>query len=100
MLVLLRKEIHFFIAVCLLVIPIFQLNCIEKKIVLGGKNGWENSISKNVNLTFGEGKYGYTDLELESVQHKISDDTDLFFSFENQNGKSDETENYEIIENN
>lgn len=97
---MLRKEIHFFIAVCLLVIPIFQVNCLEKKIVLGGKNGWENSISKNINLTYGEGKYGYTDLELESVQHKISDDTDLFFSFENINAKTDETENYEIIENN
>ena len=69
-----RKQIHFFMALCLLLFVNFQLICQENSIVLGGKNGWTDFIQNSKNITLGKGRYGQQAIQLNTSSHKISDD--------------------------
>ncbi|MBQ5900477.1 MAG: hypothetical protein IIW86_01305, partial [Clostridia bacterium] len=67
---------------CLLLFVNFQLICQENSIVLGGKNGWTDFIQNSKNLTLGKGRYGQQAIQLNTSSHKISEETDLYISFE------------------
>lgn len=69
----------------------------QKKITLGGKNGW-NSVQKMENLTFAKGRFGYDSLELKRNSHERNSATDLLLNFENAE-LQDLAHNYEIVSN-
>jgi hypothetical protein len=49
-----RKQIHFFMAFCLLLFVNFNSFCEENTITLGGKNGWTDFIQNSKNITLGK----------------------------------------------
>lgn len=67
---------------------------LEKTIILGMEDGWEDIIILDKILKE-EGKWGYKDLLLEDAQLKTTNDTDLLIHF-NENNFKDVTGNYRL----
>ncbi|MCR4790113.1 MAG: hypothetical protein K5839_03430 [Treponemataceae bacterium] len=86
------------ILVFLLVFTIFQVSATEKSFVLGGKNGWTDYVSQTEGLDFTEGYLGYDGFQIASGSHKITEDTDLYISFEDSR-VIDLTGHYQVEEN-
>ena len=87
-----RKQIYFFSAFCLLFSCLIQPLFGEQTLVLGGKQGWKG-VSYTQNVTIGTGRYGYDSYMLSEQTINPDDSTDLLLTFENGN-VSEETGNY------
>lgn len=70
----------------------------EKKIILGGKSGWQN-LKKQENITNGKGRFGYDCIELSTNSFVFDEATDLLINFESQENPVSQG-NYEVRENN
>ena len=89
-----RKQIYFFSAFCLLLIGFIRPVFCEQTMILGGKQGW-GGVSYTRNVTLGSGRYGYDSYMLEEQTIHPDSGTDLLLSFENGT-VIDETGNYEV----
>lgn len=93
-----RKQIPFFITLCLLLCAVNELFSETKTITLGGKDGWK-SLSYRDSIVSGTGRFGYESLLLATASSRLSPETDMLLSFEN-NEVSDAAENYTVINQN
>ena len=71
---------------------------VPKKMVFGGKNGW-NDFQKMSGLTTGVGRFGYESLQLVTSTQCTDDETDLLLTFDGQDVR-DSTGHYEVVSNN
>ncbi|MBR5096996.1 MAG: fibronectin type III domain-containing protein [Treponema sp.] len=78
------KKINIFLCFCLAFLFGFgwNLSAESKSIVLGGKTGWPELLSKD-GVTFGRGRFGYESVELATNARAVTCDTDLLLDFEN-----------------
>lgn len=70
----------------------------EKKIVLGGKNGWQD-FKYQENITTVSGRFGYDTIELATNSFVFDETTDLLINFESPDNPIAQG-NYELRENN
>ena len=89
-----RKQIYFFSAFCLLFSCLIQPLFSEQTLVFGGKQGWKG-VSYTKNVTIGTGRYGYDSYMLSEQTINPDDSTDLLLTFENGT-VTDETGNYTV----
>ena len=75
----------------------FPLCAVQKTIVLGGENGW-NNIATMDGVTTGSGRYGFESIELETQTPALDGETDILLSFENGQAK-DLAGKYVVVEN-
>ena len=54
----------------------FPLCAVQKTIVLGGENGWNNMAAMD-GVTTGSGRYGFESIELETQAPALDGETDL-----------------------
>jgi hypothetical protein len=90
-----KKEISFFVTVCLLLLLIFPLSGEEKVIELGGELGWNNFLTQK-NIQKGSGRFGYQAIRISSASTELTDTTDLLLSFEDGT-VSDSCNNYNVV---
>ena len=95
---MLKKQIPFFVAVCLLLCGFQALSAQTKTITIGGKNGWPN-LSVMDSVEFGTGRFGYESVLLSNDEHRVTSETDLLISFEDGTVK-DAAGNYSVEINN
>ncbi len=91
---MLRKQIPFFVAICLLVGCVWGASAQSQQIVLGGKSGW-NSFSVMDSVVLGGGRFGYDALVLASDSSTVGEYTDALISFED-NQFVDQTGHYSV----
>lgn len=92
-----KKEIQFFILVCLVLISSLHICAQEKTIILGGKEGWPQ-LSVSENIVSGKGRFGY-EAKILATNEKLPDSyTDLLLNFEND-AVNDAAGNYTIVSN-
>ena len=89
-----RKQIYFFSAFCLLFSCLIQPLFCEQTLKLGGKQGWKG-VSYTNNVTIGTGRYGYDSYMLSEQTINPDDSTDLLLTFEN-GSVTEETGNYVV----
>ena len=89
-----RKQIYFFSAFCLLFSCLIQPLFCEQTLKLGGKQGWKG-VSYTNNVTIGTGRYGYDSYMLSEQTINPDDSTDLLLTFENGT-VTEETGNYVV----
>lgn len=91
-----KKQIPFFIAFCLLVFSAFSTYADTSTIVLGGKDGWKNL--QNVDsIAFSTGRFGYQSVEVSTDMNRVTPNTDLLISFENDEIR-DSSRNYTVTQ--
>lgn len=96
---MLRKQIPFFIVLCLLVVaPVLLFGADTSTITLGGKEGW-SSLSLMDSVAFGTGRFGYEAVEVATDVSRLSPETDLLVSFEN-NLIADSSGHYTVVQKN
>lgn len=92
--IMVRKQIYFFSAFCLLFFSLIKPIFCEQTKKFGGKQGWEG-ISYSRDVTIGTGRYGYDSYMLAEQTIEPDSSTDLLLSFEN-GSVVDEMGNYTI----
>lgn len=92
--IMVRKQIYFFSAFCLLFSCLIQPLFGEQTLKLGGKQGWKG-VSYTKNVTIGTGRYGYDSFMLSEQTINPDDSTDLLLTFEN-GAVVDDTGNYAV----
>lgn len=92
-----KKEIQFFILVCLVLISSLCVGAQEKIITLGGKEGWPQ-LSVSENIVSGKGRFGYEAKILAANEKRSDSFTDLLLNFENDE-VSDAAGQYNIVSN-
>ena len=91
------NKIYFFTVSCLVLFFSSLGFAQQKKLVLGGKEGWSN-VQKMDGVVFGSGKYGWQSIELDTDSRRVDQYTDMLLDFED-GAVVDLAGNYRTVEN-